>query len=75
MIEVVISIAVKLIIDSLLELFPFWTITIEQLWVFYWSRVLLSCWLCEYFHIFLLQDLKIDFSNIVLFISLIKTVM
>ena len=35
MIRVVIGIAVKLIIDSLLESFPFWIIAIEWFQVFY----------------------------------------
>ena len=65
----------KLIIDSLLELFPFWMIAIEQLWVFYWSRMFLNCWFNECFHAHLLKDLKVDFSNIVLFMSLIKVIM
>ena len=75
MTEIVISVAVKLIIDSLLELFLFWMIIIEQLWVFYWGRVLLSYWLCECFYAHFLKNLKIDFSNIVLFMSLIKIIM
>ena len=43
MIRVVIDVAAKLVIDSLLKLFPFYTIVIKQLWVFYQGRVLLNC--------------------------------
>ena len=75
MIEIVVSVTVKLIIDNLLELFPFWTIAIEQLWVLYQSRAFLNCWFNECFHTYLLKDPKIDFSNIVLFMSLIQAVM
>ena len=74
MIEVVIGIAVKLIVDSLLEPFPFWTITIEQLWVFYWGRALLNYWFCECFCTHLSKNPEVDFGNIVLFINLIKAV-
>ena len=75
MTEVVIDVVMKFIIDSLLELFPFWMIAIEWLWVFYWDRVLLSCWSCECFCAHLLKNLKVGFSNIILFISLIQVVM
>ena len=75
MTRVVIGIVMKLVIDSLLELFPFWTIVIEQLWVFYQGRALLSCWPSECFHAHFLKNPEVGFSNIVLFMSLIKAVM
>ena len=75
MTKVVIDIVMKLIINSLLESFPFWMIVIEQLWVFYWGRVLLSYWFCESFCAHFLKDLKVDFSNNVLFLGLIKVIM
>ena len=75
MTEVVVSITAKLVIDSLLELFPFWMIVIEWLQVFYWGRTFLNCWFNECFCVHFSKDSEIDFSNIILFMSFIKMIM